>query len=203
MATVTGSRSNAVPAIQPQPLNSETLPEQVGSHGLQSSEPSSQGSEHQDTVAPASNEGGLGGGRAGMEPGYLTQVRRGVRDVRLIRTMLRRPDWQMPEGAEKALPIELYLIAHNRTRSGGDADHKVNMRIKAMEVLQAMKRDNDRKLVAGVRLNQIGERTALMRENPHLLLGATAASVTNNTQVVVYLPPQAPMAKYELPRENE
>jgi len=148
--------------------------------------------------------GGLGGSARddelppeNVKPSY--QMVQGIRDVRLIKRLLHRPDWKIPTNAEVTLPYDMYMIARN-LRQGADgraapADYSPHMRMKATEVIQRMEDANRRKLSLSVRLSQLERRTNVVEEHPELMGG-------NVNNVVIILPEKASPGEFALPSER-
>lgn len=117
----------------------------------------------------------------------------------MIRQLLRRKDWDMPANLEKVAPQQMAHVMLNLDARGKplpeDKQYTAGHRIAATKCLQDMARDNDRRLVAAVRLSQLNRRTKVIEEHPEALAGGGGGgNVTNN--VVIYLPSEAPMEKY-------
>lgn len=182
---------------QPVSVNSESLPRTTDS--LQT-ELVTTGSEN-GTSADTSAAGGLGV-RPDRDPPGWPNIRPRIRDTRLIRQLLRRKDWKVPEALHAVAPQQLVNIMLQRDIDGKplaeDDRYTAGHRVAAIKTLQEMLKDNDRRLVAAVRLHQLDRRTEIMEEHPEAIGGNT----TNNVQVVVYLPEEAPLSKFELPSET-
>lgn len=183
---------------QPVSVNSESLPRTTDS--LQT-ELVTTGSEN-GTSADTSAAGGLGV-RPDRDPPGWPNIRPRIRDTRLIRQLLRRKDWKVPEALHAVAPQQLVNIMLQRDIDGkpltGDDRYTAGHRVAAIKTLQEMLRDNDRRLVAAVRLNQLERRTDVIEQHPEAL---GQGNTTNNVQVVVYLPEEAPLSKFELPSET-
>jgi hypothetical protein len=122
-----------------------------------------------------------------------------IRDLRLVAQLLKSPDWEIPEGAERQLPAEAYLIARDRTRDAPNvpAGYSPGTRLKAIQVVGEMKRVNRAKLAAGVRLRQLGRKQDFMEKHPELVHAAGGG-----VNVVIYVPQESSPDEFVLPRET-
>jgi len=128
--------------------------------------------------------GGLGG-TAPVSPSAVL----GIRDLRLIKRLIGRPDWQMPAGCETSLPLQAFMIARNIKRDGTPAGYSPHMQMKGVETLMKMEDSNRRKIAGAVRLSQLNRQTKVVEEHPEVLGGGV--------QVNVYLPEVASMDKFD------
>lgn len=139
-----------VDADEPGRANSSSLPSAavIGS----TSEPE-RTSEQNTTSTQATGELRTGG--LGAVARTAPTIVHGIRDLRMIKHLAARPDWQMPAGYEASLPLEAFLIAKNLRRDGSKADYSPHMQVEGMQTLMRMEESNRRKITMSVRLRQL------------------------------------------------
>lgn len=181
---------SAAPASDERPdhTNASSLPQQTGASLRQA--PSEQQTSGNTQVTAVSPTGGLGG-TAPVSPSVVL----GIRDLRLIKRLVGRPDWQMPAGCETSLPLQAFMIARNIKRDGTPAEYSPHMQLKGVETLMKMEDANRRKIAGAVRLSQLNRRTNVVEEHPELMGG-------NVNNVVIILPEKASPGEFALPSER-